>query len=390
VAASKANHKTEKQEPAPASPAGKAGKRQYLKQTDVPEFSLDEALRIPMVINDQFGGDPTSPVDVAMALDMLPQGRHFKGLSGAAIAYAVVEGGAQAGQIGISDLGRRIVAPMVEGDDVAARREAFLNPRVIREFLTKYNGSSLPTDEQIAKNVLEGMGVPRNRTAAAFEMIVTEAQRLGLIGRVRERQVVNLRPSHLRAVPDVEVPSAEVEDESGPLPVVQTPTAEETPEEEPAVPQGPTDVAPEAALVTNRRVFITHGSNRKIVERLKELLAYGEFEPVVAVDKESTAVPVPEKVLADMRACGAGIIHVGTEKTIIDADGNEHHVPNPNVLIEIGAAMALYGSNYILLVEEGTQLPSNLQGLYEVRYKGTDLDADATMKLLRAFKEFKS
>jgi Predicted nucleotide-binding protein containing TIR-like domain len=390
VAAVKGHTHSEEQEPAPATSSGKSAKRQYLKQTDVPEFSLDEALRIPTTINDQFGGDPTSPVDVAMALDMLPQGRHFKQLSGAAIAYGIAEGGAQAGQIGISELGRRIVAPTVEGDDVTARREAFLTPRVIREFLTKYNGSSLPTDERVARNVLESMGVPRNRTTAAFEMIVAEALRLGLIGRVRERQVVNLRPSHLRAVPDSEPPDRATGDEAEPLTAVPTLTAEETPVEEPNRREEPKDVPPDAALVSNRRVFITHGSNHKIVDRLKELLAYGEFEPVVAVEKESTAVPVPEKVLAEMRACGAGIIHVGTDKTIVDADGNEHHVPNPNVLIEIGAAMALYGSNYILLVEEGTQLPSNLQGLYEVRYKGTDLDADATMKLLRAFKEFKS
>ena len=390
MAVPKENPKNESQDPAPASSTGKAGKRAYLKQTDVPEFSLDEALRIPMVINDQFGGDPTSPVEVAMALDMLPQGRHFKQLSGAAIAYGVAEGGAQAGAIGISDFGRRIVAPTVEGDDVAARREAFLTPRVIREFLTKYDGSSLPTDERIARNVLEGMGVPRNRTPATFEMIVGEALGLGLIGRVRERQVVNLRPSHLRAVPDADAGDDGDGDDPEPLAVVTTPTDEDAIVDGPAEPDGPTDVPPDAALVSNRRVFITHGSNRKIVDRLQELLAYGEFEPVVVVDKESTAKPVPEKVLAEMRSCGAGIIHVGTEKTIVDVDGNEHHVPNPNVLIEIGAAMALYGSNYILLVEEGTQLPSNLQGLYEVRYKGTDLDADATMKLLRAFKDFKS
>lgn len=91
-----------------------------------------------------------------------------------------------------------------------------------------------------------------------------------------------------------------------------------------------------------------------------------------------------------MRSCGAGIIHVGTEQTITDAEGNDHVVLNENVLIEIGAAMALWGDNYILLVEEGTKLPSNLQGLYEARYQGTALDHDATMKLLRTFKEFKS
>jgi predicted nucleotide-binding protein len=143
-------------------------------------------------------------------------------------------------------------------------------------------------------------------------------------------------------------------------------------------------------LVKNRRVFISHGSNKKVVAQLKELLAYGDFEAVVSVEKETTARPVPDKVLGEMRSCGAGIIHVSTEQVVIDKDGVEHHYFNPNVLIEIGAAMALYGSNYILLVEENTKLPSNLQGLYEARYTGTELDHEATMKLLRTFKEFKS
>jgi hypothetical protein len=52
--------------------------------------------------------------------------------------------------------------------------------------------------------------------------------------------------------------------------------------------------------------------------------------------------------------------------------------------------MALWEDNFVLLVEEGTKLPSNLQGLYEARYKGDALDHSATMKLLRTFKQFKS
>jgi predicted nucleotide-binding protein len=137
-------------------------------------------------------------------------------------------------------------------------------------------------------------------------------------------------------------------------------------------------------------VFVSHGSNKKIVEQLKGLLEYGEFEPIVSVERETTSKPVPDKVMEDMRSCGAGVIHVGVEQVLIDKDGEEHPQLNNNVLIEIGAAMALYGENFILLVEEGTKLPSNLQGLYQVRYEGKAIDADVTMKLLKAFKRFKS
>jgi hypothetical protein len=73
-----------------------------------------------------------------------------------------------------------------------------------------------------------------------------------------------------------------------------------------------------------------------------------------------------------------------------NSEGKEHRTLNQNVLIEIGAAMALYGRSFILLVEKDVTLPSNLQGLYEVRYSGTKLDYDATMKLLKAFNDFRS
>ena len=75
---------------------------------------------------------------------------------------------------------------------------------------------------------------------------------------------------------------------------------------------------------------------------------------------------------------------------LLDSEANEHVVLNPNVLIEIGAAMGLYGRRFILLVKEGVKLPSNLQGLYEVRYDGDALDGQATIQLLEAINEMKS
>ena len=51
--------------------------------------------------------------------------------------------------------------------------------------------------------------------------------------------------------------------------------------------------------------------------------------------------------------------------------------------------MALYGRRFILLVKDGIRLPSNLQGLCEVRYQGDRLDSDATLRLLKTFTELK-
>lgn len=138
----------------------------------------------------------------------------------------------------------------------------------------------------------------------------------------------------------------------------------------------------------NNRVFITHGKNKKILEQVKELVAYGKFEAVISQERETSAKPVPDKVMEDMRSCKAAVIHIGVEKTLYDKESNEVPQINGNVLIEIGAAMALYGRSFILLVEDGIVLPTNLQGLYECRYSGDELNMAATMKLLKGFNDF--
>lgn len=375
-------------DPAPEEPTG--NKRVYVKQSDIPAASFEDALRIPTVLAEQFGKQATPPAAVALALDLLPKGSQFKELSGAAIAYGFTDGASQSDLISLTELGSRIVAPLVEGDDVVAMREAFLRPRIIGEFLRRYDGSTLPTDERVARNVLGDLGVPTSRVATTFAMIVETAARLGLLSDIRGKQVVSLQPVEavrLHVVPSLPTEDGYDEDKAEEEVVVLPPAASNEVIDPPGVLDVP-DVPP--VPERNRRVFVSHGSNKKIVEQMKGLLEFGEFEPIISVERETTSKPVPDKVLDDMRSCGAGIIHVGVEKVLIDNEGEEHRQLNSNVLIEIGAAMALYGRNFILLVEEGTTLPSNLQGLYEVRYEGKTIDADATMKLLKAFKTFKS
>ena len=207
-----------------------------------------------------------------------------------------------------------------------------------------------------------------------FALIVDSARGAGFLREVKGQQYVDLDAGELDAgeafaVSNADVASVASSDESNSEP-------------------GPRSLAP--AGRRNTRVFITHGKNQEVVGQRKDLLTFGGFTPVVAIETESVSKPVPDKVMDDMRACGAAVIHVGGELRLMDPEGRETRMLNQNVLIEIGAAMALFGRNFILLVEKGTTLPSNLQGLYEVRYDGGRLDYDATMKLLKAFNDFRS
>lgn len=355
-----------------------------LRQTDVPGYSLKEALRVVETLRDQYGKQPTRPLMIAKAMGMSPSSGPFRMITGAAAAYELTEGAAKSSIISLAPLGRRAVAPTTEGDEVAALREAVLKPRIMREFLGRYDGSKLPSNA-IALNVLEEMGVPGKAVARAYSLIVDNAEFVGFVEDLNGSKYINMTVP----VSQVRGGGFQALDDQ----VEQDELLDLLEEKDAAT---PTTVARKIVpvtintLATNKRVFISHGKNKSIVEQLREVLSYGGFEPVVSVDKETTATPVPDKVMDDMRSCGAGIVNVGTDKAITDNQGVEHKILNPNVLIEIGAALALYKRNFILLVETGVELPSNLRGLYEVRYTGSTLDYEATMKLLKAFNEFKS
>jgi len=132
-------------------------KRKYLSQEDVPGSSLENALRVPRAISENYAGGPVTPLQLAAALNMSPSSGPFRSLCGASIAYGLTTGGCNAQQILLQPLGKRIIKPLEEGDDVFAKREAILKPRVVGEFLTKYSGSPLPRHD-IALNVLQEMG----------------------------------------------------------------------------------------------------------------------------------------------------------------------------------------------------------------------------------------
>lgn len=370
-----------------ASKGDDSEKRTYFKQSDFPRGTLQQAQKIASALVDNFAGKEGTPPDIALAMGISPTSSAWESLTGSAIAYGLTEGGVNANKVKLTPLGRRLVAPEVDGDDLVARREAILRPRICKEFFERYRRAKFPNDA-IGSNVLKSLGIPAERVQSALETVKANGRYAGIIRDTPTGPFVNLDS------PGVPAPAATME-----LPEIDAGEGSTTGSDEPENPaqatggagikSGPPANPPFQASASANRVFITHGKQRAIVDQIKELLIFGSFDPVVSVERESTAIPVPEKVFEDMRSCGAGVIHVGAEGKYLDRDGNEHTKINDNVLIEIGAAMALYGKKVILLVERGVTLPSNLQGLYRCEFDGDRLDYDATMKLLKTFSQFR-
>lgn len=358
-------------------------KRVRVSQSDVPAYSLDDALRVAFAISENYASKPAKPLEVAVAMNLAPNSSHFKMLTGSAIAYGLTSGGYNAAEIALTPLASRIVSPLEEGDDLAAKREALLTPNIIGQFLGKYNNSPLP-NEQIAINVLVSMGVPKERAESVHRLILEGAESLGLLQEIKGKKYVNLDRRLVSGTSRPEIGGKGTEADVSTESVLERNTVENV-DNDPAVP-----ASPQPKSNQSKRVFVTHGHNKGLVDPIRKLLAFGELEAVVSVERQSVSQPVPDKVMNDMRECGSAIIHVEGEMTLLDSEAKEHVVLNPNVLIEIGAAMALYGKKFILLVKEGVKLPSNLQGLYEVRYVGDAMDGNSTIRLLEAINQLKS
>jgi predicted nucleotide-binding protein len=136
----------------------------------------------------------------------------------------------------------------------------------------------------------------------------------------------------------------------------------------------------------SQRIFITRTDGGKVLERVKELVVSGQFEPVVARHRGPAGGTLLYDLIEQMRSCDTAIIHVSAGAAAGDADRKPQI--SDDVLIEIGAAMALYGREFVLLVEDAIELPPSLRGLREWRYSGGASKMPGMMQLLRAFMGF--
>jgi hypothetical protein len=58
-------------------------RRKYLSQADVPAYGLDQALKIPQAIADNYAKSPTKPLRVAQVLGTQPTSSGFRMFCGA-------------------------------------------------------------------------------------------------------------------------------------------------------------------------------------------------------------------------------------------------------------------------------------------------------------------
>lgn len=354
--------------------------RVKISQTDVPRVTLEQALRVPRAIADQYGKTPTRPLDVAAALNMTPTSGPFRDLCGAAIGYGLTEGGPNAQAISLTPLGRRVVAPLTEGDDLEAQREAALQPTIVRGFLEQYDGSALPT-EKIAFNVLESKGVPKNRTQEVHQLILRNAESVGFLKSIKDRTYVDLAGTTPAIATEVHVPEAARPEpgETGGGEALDSGAVREKPGDQTLHVGNPAQ--PNA-------IFLGHGKNRKPLDQLIKILDEYGIPHKEAIAEPSAGRPIPAKVAGTMRECGAAILIFTADEEFRNAADETVWRPSENVAHELGAASVLYDNRIIIFKEDGVTLASNFSSIGYISFEKDKL-SDKGIELFRELVNFK-
>jgi len=334
-----------------------------------PKNSLNDALKIAKAIKDHGAGKPYDRLDLAKALNCSPAGWIFRSLITSSHRYGLTTGSYKAKQIALTPLGASIMYPKDTQEQADGLKKALFNIPVFKRFFTDYDNNKLPNVEYLVNTLNRTYGIPVEDCKDCYAILVKNAKELGILDDIHGSLWIHLS----------KLSKAEVITPTGPPPPSEE--EEEVPPitEEVGVPPPPT--------VEKPIVFISHSKNEMIVDQIKTILEFGQFDYRVAEETETTAIPIPEKIFGLMRECNCAIINVSADEQEKREDGT--YGINPNVLTEIGGAFLKYNQKVILLVDKRVELPSNLQGLYRSEYEGDELAFSTYLKLQKALAEFR-
>jgi hypothetical protein len=348
----------------------KEEKRKYAT-TAYPKNSLIDALRIAQAIKDHSAGKPYDRLDLAKALGISPGSGAFRTLIASSTRYGLTTGSYTAKELALTPLGTTIMYPKGPEEKADGLKKALFSIDLYRRFFTDYDNNKLPDVEYLENTLNRTYGIPTDDCKDCYRMIVKNAEELKILDDFSGAKWI-----HLSKLSKAEVTPTKP----------QLPSGKE--EEIPPI----IETTPPATLLPPPKeekpiVFISHSKNAVIVDQLKTILEYGQFEYRIAEETETTAIPIPEKVFGLMRDCNCAIINVSADEAEKKKDGT--YGINPNVLTEIGGAFLQYNRKVILLVDKRVQLPSNLQGLYRCEYEGEELGFSTYMKLQKTLAEFR-
>lgn len=328
-----------------------------------PSDTLEEVVEIARAIYEKNAGHPMDRLMLAKAVGRTPASSAFRSFITCSAKYGLTQGNYNDAQISLTDLGEAFAGAKARGEREEALVQAALNPELFSKFHAVLEQKKFPEDIYAENMLRRDFKVSPELSKECLSVFKANVIYAGLTTEIGGSLYVSKRDAAKRVA--IEKEPRKVEEE--PIEEIGEPIKTQETKE--------------------TRVFISHGKNKRILEQVKTMLEFGQYLYEVAIETETTAIPVPDKVLDAMRRCSAGIIIISADEQEKLEDG--HYDINQNVLIEIGAAFVLYDRKVVLLVDKRVNLPSNLQGLYKCEYQGDELSWEAGLKLQKAITNFR-
>lgn len=343
-----------------------------------PEYSLEQALEVARAIQDRASGMPVSRLTLSELIGRSPNASQFRKLLLASRAYGLTNGGVNADQFELAQLGDESTG----ADEVtraAARQKAVLSVAPFRIFLRAYHGKKVPSAAAFREFLISQAGVPEARAVDCIEHILADARFVGFIRRLPSGEYVDLEGADSATV-DEDTPSADA------LSVeLETPDGSgddisrdgELSTEHDSRPQ----VLTETKTTPLKKVFIAHGKNRTPLDQLKRVLDQFKVKYAVAIDEPHKGRPISAKVASLMRdECSSAIfIFTADERFSREgADGSPEEVwrPSENVVFELGAASVLYDRRIVVFKEKDVAFPSDFSDLGYIEFERDQLGAE--------------
>jgi hypothetical protein len=343
-----------------------------------PRSSLNESLKIPQVIWDNYAGAPTAILDIANVMGLSPTGSGFIELVRSSQRYGLTnESFTQdvTKTISLTSLGNSIVAPTPEEDVNSFKRQALETPDLFREIFSTLQGKVIPPAEPFKNMLIRVFHLDKDDAETCYAILTQNIEELGLSDKTVQGKPY-LRLDKLGSVAKQTPEEASSEAEGAPAPEIKEVT----------ITQGKTIPCPPISKVP--WVFISHSKNKKILDQIKQVLTFGNFNSEIAEERETTAIPLSDKVFGLMQKCNCAIINISADE---EKKQGETYGINENVLIEIGGAFLQYNKRVILIVDKKLKgvLPSMMQGLTAIFYEGDELSWNDGMRLQSALTSFR-
>lgn len=335
-------------------------------------------LQVARAIRRDGSGDPMNPILLANSLKTTRRSTKYDELLRSSERYGLTNGTVYSKSISLTDLGRALVILTDEETLGSSLRRALLSPKLFGDFFVNTDKKPIQK-EAYFKNTLETKyNVRRVDVDTCYEILMKNMRDQNLILMQGQEELLWL--DNLGKAPPAD---AATEIEIGETSAEKTELT--TPKGKPTFETSSTKE--ETAKVP--RVFISHSKNKKILDNVKQMLTFGNFDSRVAEEKETLSMPMSDKVFGLMKECNCAIINVSANQE--KKQGDTYNI-NENVLIEIGASFLHYDKRVLLVIDQRfkDKLPTILQGITAIFYEGQELSLTDGMKLMKSLGEFRN